>query len=63
MHQSGSFFNSTATNFSVYSSLILNNCYLLKRRPSSVVAGEAGCYIKGSGFKSRVKHGFQTVRP
>ena len=31
--------------------------------PNSVVTREAGCCTKGSGFKSQVRHGCQTVRP
>ena len=32
-------------------------------RPSDVVVRRAGCYTKGPGFESRVRHGCQTVRP
>ena len=32
-------------------------------RRSSVVAREAGYCTKGSGVESRVRHGYQTVRP
>ena len=32
-------------------------------RPNRVVVRGAGCYIKGPGFESRVRHGYQTVRP
>ena len=32
-------------------------------RPSGAVVRGAGCYTKGLGFESQVKHGCQTVRP
>ena len=32
-------------------------------RPSVAMVKEVGCCTKGPGFESRVRHGYQTVRP
>ena len=31
--------------------------------PNGAVVREAGCYTRGSGFESRVRHGCRAVRP
>ena len=43
----------------------INTCVssCVSSQPSGVVVRGAGCYTKGPGFESRVRHGCQTVRP
>ena len=41
-----------------------SNLFLGNHRPTGgKVVREAGCYTKGPGFKSRVRHGCRAVRP
>ena len=49
----------------LHSKLVDGRCWVqfLVGRPNGSVVREAGCYTRGFGFESRVRHGCRAVRP